>query len=522
LRTSQVFVRAGSLDDLGEALRLALQKVGRPAEERTLIALWAAGWGTVVEERLDARLAQSLSEQLGMALALELDGGALALSMRSWNAGEPGEEERDPAPPRFRDVEAVAWEVLEYLGVPPALRLLPLGQIELRQDGQGVPAVLAQADPQRSEMSPVLAVPPLRTEELPVDPDVVVESAAGEARAVEVRNLPEGIPNETWAETLAEIEEAQSRRLLRALSHRDEPRVPRPTFAYRTLQALRMEKLLAQARQRRPWLARLLDPEREPPLSRAGFTALCRARLAAELPEAKVARAHGTHLELLVAPETCVRAPVQELYEKKIIFSLDEEGAAGGLVARVRELLSQPVPPVAEWNGALEGLLPTILSGDPAGRAAVPIAPGFYAALLCDDGQRIAPVQRRDLEALRVSPDEAIERALANAEALTGKFPESVRWFDAEQGRVISCDFADPGGAGRLLSATMRDLLLRILDEPRACAATPTRDSLLACAAHDPQAEDWLRDEARRRFEEGPFPIDPRLWLITADSLQPV
>jgi hypothetical protein len=192
------------------------------------------------------------------------------------------------------------------------------------------------------------------------------------------------------------------------------------------------------------------------------------------------------------------------------------------VVARVRELLSQPVLPVAEWDGILEGLLPTLLVGDPSGRASVEIAPGLHAALLCDDGLYIAPVQRADLEAVRVSLDDAIERAIDNADELTGKFPESVRWFDAEHGRLVSCDFADPGGAGRLLSATMRALLLQILDEPRALAATPTRDSLLACAADDPEGAAWLQDEARRRFEEGPFPIHAGLWLIDAESLQPV
>jgi hypothetical protein len=210
------------------------------------------------------------------------------------------------------------------------------------------------------------------------------------------------------------------------------------------------------------------------------------------------------------------------VYEKKFFSSLNEEEAAGELAGRVRELLAHPVPPVAEWLGVLEGLLPTLVAGDPGGRAAVEIAPGLHAALLCDDGQRIAPVRKEDLEALRVSPDDAIERALANADALTEKFPEAVRWFDVEHGRLVSCDFPDPGGAGRLLSATARELLLQILDEPRALAATPTRDSLLACAADDPDGAAWLRDEARRRFEEGPFPIHAGLWLITADSLQPV
>src|SRR5439155_23721613 len=167
-------------------------------------------------------------------------------------------------------------------------------------------------------------------------------------------------------------------------------------FAYRTLQALRMEKLLAQERQSRPWLSRLADPERPPPLTRTGFTALCRARLAADLPQAVVARAHGTHLELL-AGETCVRAPVQEVYEKKIFFLFDEQEAAGELVGLVRELLAQPVPPVAEWNGPPEGPLPTLLAHDPAGRAALPLAPGLHAALLSDDGRRVAPLQASDL-----------------------------------------------------------------------------------------------------------------------------
>src|SRR5207302_1936196 len=96
----------------------------------------------------------------------------------------------------------------------------------------------------------------------------------------------------------------------RALAETEEPRVPRPAFAYRTLQALRMEKLLAKARRARPWLWRLLDPDREPPLSMAGLTQLARSRLAG----ATVARAHGEHLELL-AGDACVRAPLREVYE---------------------------------------------------------------------------------------------------------------------------------------------------------------------------------------------------------------
>jgi hypothetical protein len=441
--------------------------------------------------------------------------------MCTWTAGQPGDEERDPVPPHFRDVEAVAWELLEYLGIPAPLRLLPLAEIEVRSEGEGVLAVLAKANPEQIELWTVQAVPPHRSDELPVDPDLVVESALGEARALAVRDLPPGIPSEAWAESLAAIEEAQGRRLLRALADGDEERVPRPTFAYRSLQALRLEKLLSEARRGRPWLWRLLDPEREPPLSRAGFTALCRERIAAELPDAVVARAHGSHLELL-AGEICVRAPVREFYEKNYFFSLDEEGAAGELVERAREMLALPVRPVGEWPSVLEGLLPTILSGEPGARAARPIAPELSAALLCDDGQHIAGVQVDDLLAQGIDFAQALERAIANADALTAKSPESVRWFDLEFGRVVSCDFADPAGAGRLLSRQAREMILSVLDEESAYAATPTRDALLACSADDPDAVAWIEEEARRRFEEGPFSISPVLWLITAESFAPV
>ena len=453
-----------------------------------------------------------MSERFGTALALRLDGGALALSVQTWDAGAPGEEELDPRPPEFRDVEVAAWELLGYLGVPPALRLLELKRIDVLRDqpSAGLPAVLAEAGPAGIETWAVSAVPPPRAEGPlpPAEPDAVVESRAGETRALEVRELPGGIPTDAWARALAEVEEAQARRLLRALADGDEPRLPRPAFAYRTLQPLRMEKLLAKARSERPWLARLYDPDRAPPLSLAGFTQLCRARLSA------VARAHGPHLELH-AGETLVRAPVVEVYEV-YLQSLDEEAAAADLAGKARALQQEAPAPMDAGH-----LLPTLLAGEPGPRAARALAPGLFAALLHDDGVRIAPVTAADLERLGLDVDTALHHAAANVDARTDAAPEGIRWFDLEHGRVVVCEFPDAACAGRLLSRRARGLLLSVLGVERALAAAPTRDSLIACAASDEEGAAWLRDEAARRFAEGPFPIDPGLWLLGRDLLRP-
>jgi len=67
----------------------------------------------------------------------------------------------------------------------------------------------------------------------------------------------------------------------------------------------------------------------------------------------------------------------------------------------------------------------------------------------------------------------------------------------------------------------VRGLILVVLGEESALAAAPTRDALLACGAADEEGAAWLAGEARRRFEEGPFPVDPGLWEITAGALAP-
>jgi hypothetical protein len=348
---------------------------------------------------------------------------------------------------------------------------------------------------------------------------VVVSSQAGEARALEVRALPGGIPTEAWAQALAGIEEAQAQRLVRALSGGDEPRMPRPTFAYRSMQDLRVRKLLALARRDRPWLSKLLDPEREPPLTLAGFTELSRSRMG----EMQVVRAYGSHLELEAGPQASglgpralrcwVRAPVARVYEV-YLSTLDQDAAAAQLVEETRALLQKSPPPLSA-----EHLLPTLLAGDPGGRAVRLLAPDLYAALLFDGGEWIAPVLAADLAALGIDLEAAFDRAIARAAGLTDAAPEGIRWFDLEHGRVVICEFPDAGAAGRLLSPHVRELILQILGEELALAAAPTRDVLLACGASDGEGALWLADEARRRFAEGPFPVHAGLWRIGAGQL---
>jgi hypothetical protein len=523
LRAAQLFVRCRSLEELGEALDRALRKKGRPAREETLLALHEQGWGALLLPEPDAALARHFSERFGTALSLHLDGSQLALSVQTWESGQPGEEERDPQPPHFRDVEAVAWELLRYLGVPASLRLLQLAQVEVLRDENtaALRAVMARAGPELIETWTVFVVPPPREEGAPpVEPDVVVESKAGEARALEVRTLPGGIPVEAWAQALAAIEEAQALRLLRALADGEGPRMPRPAFAYQSLQPLRVEKLLAKARRERPWLARLLDPERDAPLTRAGLTELCRTRIA------DVARAHERHLEVMAKgfgprapgprPDAVVRAPVERAYAV-YLSTLDADAAAAQLAEETRALVEAAPAPFAAAH-----LLPTLLAGEPGDRAARSLAPELYAALLFDDGTRIAPVLASDLATLDLDIGSALDIAVRRLDALTDAAPEGIRWFDLEHGRVVICDFPDAGGAGRLLSDHARGLILHILGADFALAAAPTRDALLACAAGDDEGAAWLADEARRRFEEGPFPIHGGLWMVGADLLRPV
>jgi hypothetical protein len=204
---------------------------------------------------------------------------------------------------------------------------------------------------------------------------------------------------------------------------------------------------------------------------------------------------------------------VYEVY----LSTLDDEAAAARLEEETRALLQKSPPALSA-----ESLLPTLLAGDPGERAVRPLAADLYAALLFDDGEWIVPVLAADLVGLGIDLDAAFDRAIARATALSDAAPGGIRWFDLEHGRVVICEFPDAGAAGRLLSQHVRELILKVLGEEFALAAAPTRDALLACNASDGEGALWLADEARRRFEEGPFPVHAGLWKIGAGELTPV
>lgn len=517
VRIAQLFVRASSLDALAEALSPALERHGRPPEGPglTFIVLLDGPWATLVLERIDYELAQRLSEQVpGEVVALDLDGSRLFFQSRRFTRGQAGPLDTEPL---GRDVEAVAWDLLGELSVPEALRLLPLAAIETIEAGQqgALPALSVELRSGNFKMWAVGALPPGRAAEAPVEPDVLLVSAAGEARALEIRRLPAVPATAQLAEALVTVEEAQAQRIARNLAASvDDERIPRPAFAYETLHSARLEPLLQAARARRPWMQQLLKAS---PLSHAGFTAKCRASIERSCGT-RVSRAHALRLELESGP----RVPLGAAYAS-YLKSLDEVTSIRSVVDELQTRLLQGPVPLGRRAAALAGLLPVVAGPTLAkGRAAAEIAGNLRAALVHDDGGRILPIRLADLAAIELDLDEAFQHAVDNLDARTLAAPEGLTWFDLEHGRVVVSDFDDPSGAARLLTPQGRAMILQILNADACLAAAPTRDTLLACEGDDPDAVAWLREEAQRRFEEGPFPVLPDLLRLTEEGLDPV
>ena len=517
LRAAQLFVQTPSLDALAGALAPALQRHGRPpgGAGLELLALHAGGWAALVLARIDYELARLLSRELeAEVLALDLDGARLFLQTRRFLRGDPG---RLVVEPIGRDVEEVAWALLAGLGVPESLRLLPLSSIQTvaPEHGEALPALLAELRHDAIELWPAGAIPPARAAEVPVEPDLLVESAAGEARALEVRRLPAVPSTPRLAEALVAVEEAQARRIARKLAaSTDAERIPRPAFSYQTRAAQALEPLLQAARARRPWMRRLLASS---PLSHAGFTARCRAAIESGCA-VQVARAHALRLEL----GSGLRVPLAAAYAK-YLGSLDEGVAMREVVEALRGRLSLPPAPLDSREAALAGLLPVAAGPSlDADLASAEVAGDLRAALVHDDGGRILPIRSKDLAALGLDLEDAFQRAVDNLDARTLAAPEGLTFFDLEHGRVVVSDFDDAAGASRLLTPKGRAMILHILDADVCLAAAPTRDTLLACERGDGDALAWLRDEAQRRFEEGPFPVLPDLLRLTEEGLDPV
>ncbi|MBS2022861.1 MAG: hypothetical protein JST92_10650 [Deltaproteobacteria bacterium] len=574
LRSAQLLFRAPSLDAAGSALERALKRQKAPSSARALLVLQVDDWCALVEPggKVDGGLARLVSDVLGgLVLAVELDESQFSLRLRRYEQGEPKDELKEPAEvaraaaesaregaggaqgtmPLVKDVSKLLWDALKADSVPASLRILApdelTNQLEHPRDA-GVQGLRVMVAEQTVVLFPQRVVPPDTKEgdEPPVEPDTVVVSAAGEQRALEVRRLPGLEPTLEAARAIVALEETVAKRLCRMLAGvNDEQRVPRPSFTYRMPRAriereLTMEDFAAgpsegteallplreRARAERPWLLRLNDPERETPLTHAGFCELCLKEVRAALPEAKVTRAHGLSLELLhpAGNGAVVRVNLSAAYERQLVAEPPVEDPAGPAIEAAKNLLALPCPPVSEWprETVLAGLLPTVLHlSEASGRASEPLGGLICSALLCDDGDRVLPVFENDLEAQGIPFDEALARAIDNVDALTLHAPRGLLWFDTENGRVAVTDFDDPAGAGRLLSPLFRSLLDQIVGGT-VWAAVPTRDSLIACDPELEEAARWLREEAALRHKEGAFPIDVGVWDISETDLIPV
>ena len=543
LRAAQLLVRSPSLASLGDLLERALrrQKLAAGAA-RELVLLHAEGWGCVLERgRADGGLARLLSEAAeGVVVASELDGARCSWRWRQFAGGEAGPQRQEPREagpdlPSVADVEQECWEALAALGVPAALRLLALEDVPLHsQAGYGVPALRLRLSAQGLSTAASSALPPERPDrpEAPVRPDSIVQSKAGETRALEVRLLPDLAPTPAAAEAMAAVEEQVSLRLcLQLAPHHEEARLPRPTFVWRTARGDELSRLLLAARAERPWLARLSDNSVPPPLTHAGFAERARGLLAAVLPDARVLRLHGLFLELRHpgSADGAIKLGLEDRWRAALLGEEPEPdpaapGDGGALAAEVNQRLRQPLLAVAALprDAALAGLLPALLSdANSHGRATQPFAGGLRLGLLCDAAGQITPIDDAALAGLGLGFGAALEQALENADALTLLTPRGLLFFDLEQGRVAVTDFDDPAGSGRLASPSFRALLLQLLG-PACLAAAPTRDTLLACAGGVPLAEAWLRAEAAQRYQEGPFPVAPAVFEVAEEAVAPL
>ena len=582
LRAFQIVVRVPSAQRLREALERALRRQKPRPHDRKIVAVLADGWATLVEEgreEVDGSLARSLSELLATeSVAVALDGSKLRLELRRFSSGVVLPLPQETLLGRgFVDVEAIAWSALRLLGVPPALRLCgPSSLLTAAGTGDGFAALIAavpgaasiavspaKAAPGaahrpaaggRVRVSPASAradsftihearaAPPDRSEGTspPAEPDLWVESGAGEQCALEVRTLDDLAPTREAAEALVEIEEAQAHRLATALAAgSDGDRIARISFTYKTTgaeggpQLAALHALLAEARKSRPRLLRFTDLGRAPPLSQAGFTKASRAALGAAFPSAAVLRAHALRLELATPePGVCLRAPLAGAYAAYLALEAEPQDPAAPVALAVRAALDGPARPLSALPARelLAGLLPSVALEEEAAaaeapavevapaRATFPLAGNLRAALLHDDGARISEVSAAVLEAAGLNFETALTVAVANAEALTLAQPAGISWLDLDEGRVVVFDFDDPAGAGRVLSAQARGALCDLLGEPCFCVL-PTRDSLLGCSMLEPEAIAWVEEEAARRVAEGPNALSADLLVITRSSV---
>lgn len=543
LRAAQIVLRVASKEALREALDRALRRQKADPRGRRLVAALADGWATIVEEGrqgVDGGLARLLSEQLSTeALAVALDGASLQLDLRRFVDGEPRDLAQDAAlrATPVADVEQLAWTALRELGVPASLRLLDGGSLRAsdEDDAEGFEALLAEvAQPLPPAAATVAirdarAVPAERREGdgPPAEPDLWVESAAGEQCALEIRSPPGLAVRRDVAEALAAIEEAHAQRLAAHLAGLSEgERISRISFGYRAEPAAELAPLLAEARAARPLLQRLTHAQGTGPLSHAGFTAACRAAVSQALPDTRVLRAHALRLEVQGADAgVSLRAPLAAAYAAYLRLPEEPEDPAAPVVAAVRALVAAEIRPLTSLpvEELLAGLLPSLALDEAAavaGRATALLASPLRAALLHDDGDRIEEVSSAALAAAGLTFEAALTRAVANVEALTLAHPGGVSWFDLDEGRVVVLDFDDPAGAGRVLSPQARSALNALLGEPCLCAV-PTRDSLLACSMLEPDAIRWVEQEAAHRAAEGPHALAATFLVLTRDSVAP-
>jgi hypothetical protein len=198
----------------------------------------------------------------------------------------------------------------------------------------------------------------------------------------------------------------------------------------------------------------------------------------------------------------------------------------GHAVERVCASLLEQAAPVFAWDAARELVMPRLVGQ--AFLNSVPDPDDLYLRKLSSDvwetmvlrfGERARYVRRVEVESWTMRGAAPRRYALANL----ARSSKDARFLEhmTKYGSLVVANSGDNLDAARLLLPSLHDVLASALGSPF-LAATPHRDTLLACSCGPRGLVDELLERVNAAVSGTPHAISRRLWLVTgAARIQP-
>lgn len=188
-------------------------------------------------------------------------------------------------------------------------------------------------------------------------------------------------------------------------------------------------------------------------------------------------------------------------------------------------LHSQPAPALA-WQTVRAALFPRLVGASFVGSLPdvhdlhlKPLGPDVWSTLVVRYRERARYVRRSELEAWSSAGGAPAQTALQNLAASS----ERARFLQhpTPHGPLVIAETRDGLDAARLLLPGLHDVLARSLGSPF-IAATPHRDTLLACPAASSGVAEELAQRVDAAVRAAPHAIARTLWLVRgAGQLEP-